>query len=71
LQNDRPISLTGDTGVGSEAAPGTPAQTPPAETATPAPADGSTAAADASVQLPSTVHGQTAAQVTCSKPFQD
>ncbi|ERK70315.1 hypothetical protein N136_03344, partial [Leifsonia aquatica ATCC 14665] len=34
--------------------------------------DGSTdAATDSSVTLPSDVHGQTAAQVTCSKPFQD
>ncbi|AAT88282.1 hypothetical protein ATY41_11115 [Leifsonia xyli subsp. xyli] len=69
MQNDRPVSLTGDTGVGSEAAPNT--QTPTAETPTQAPTDDSTAAADASVQLPSDVHGQTAAQVTCSKPFQD
>jgi LCP family protein required for cell wall assembly len=80
LQNDKAVTLTGDTGVGSEADPNAPAtQTPatqapaagatqaPTDAATP-PADGST---DASVQLPSTVHGQTAAQYTCSKPFQD
>jgi LCP family protein required for cell wall assembly len=77
LQNDKPVTLTGDTGVGSEADPNAPAQTPatqapsdasatpPADGSTPAPTDGS------SVELPSDVHGQTAAQVTCSKPFQD
>jgi LCP family protein required for cell wall assembly len=74
LQTDKPVTLTGDTGVGSEAAPGTATQAPATQDpATQAPADGSTTApADGtSVQLPSDVHGQTAAQVTCSKPFQD
>ncbi|MDR6972075.1 LCP family protein [Leifsonia shinshuensis] len=91
LQNDQSVSLTGDTGVGSEAdpnapAPQAPAAQPPATQApatqapatqapaTQAPATGdgaSTPAADGSVQLPSDVHGQTAAQYTCSKPFQD
>jgi len=86
LQNDQAVSLTGDTGVGSEADPNAPATQTPATgapatqaPATQAPADGgsgsgstdggSTQAADGSVQLPSDVHGQTAAQYTCSKPF--
>jgi LCP family protein required for cell wall assembly len=89
LKNDQPITLTGDTGVGSVADPNAPAtQTPPATQApatqapatqapatqapaTQAPADGSGTAGDGSVQLPSDVHGQTAAQYTCSKPFSD
>jgi anionic cell wall polymer biosynthesis LytR-Cps2A-Psr (LCP) family protein len=78
LKNDQPVTLTGDTGIGSEAAAGdaaTQAPAAPTDTATQAPAaptDGSTdAATDSSVTLPSDVHGQTAAQVTCSKPFQD
>lgn len=82
LKNDQPVTLTGDTGIGSEAAAGdtaTQAPAAPTDTATQAPADGSTqapadgstdAATDSSVTLPSDVHGQTAAQVTCSKPFQ-
>lgn len=77
LKNDQAVTLTGDTGVGSEADPNAPATqapatqapadgsaTPPAGGSTTAPTDGS------SVELPSDVHGQTAAQVTCSKPFQ-
>ena len=78
LQNDQAVTLTGDTGVGSEADPNAPAAQAPAAGATQAPADGSTTAPStaptddgSSVQLPSDVHGQTAAQVTCSKPFQD
>ncbi|WP_295127893.1 LCP family protein [uncultured Leifsonia sp.] len=77
LQNDKPVTLTGDTGVGSEADPNAPAQTPatqaPSDASATSPADGSTPAPTdgSSVELPSDVHGQTAAQVTCSKPFQD
>ncbi|WP_158868416.1 LCP family protein [Leifsonia sp. AG29] len=91
LKNDRPVSLTGDTGIGSEAdpnAPGgagaaTPAPAAPSGSAAPATpgtgsgsADGSgsgsgATAADGTVQLPSDVHGQTAAQYTCSKPFSE
>ena len=74
LKNDKAVTLTGDTGVGSEAAPSDPGATQaPAAGATPAPTDGSTTAPTdgSSVELPSNVHGQTAAQVTCSKPFQD
>jgi LCP family protein required for cell wall assembly len=77
LKNDQPVTLTGDTGIGSQADPNAPAtQAPaaPSDAATQAPAggstDGSTSAADGSVALPSDVHGQTAAQYTCSKPFQ-
>lgn len=76
LQNDKPVTLTGDTGVGSEADPAAPATQAPATTApadgsTDAPTSGSSDAGGSSVELPSDVHGQTAAQVTCSKPFQD
>ena len=84
VKNDQPIVLTGDTGVGSEADPNVPqASATPAPAATPAPGagaasgstgtptDGSTAAAGGAVDLPSSVHGQTANQVTCSKPFQE
>jgi len=78
LQSDQPIALTGDTGVGSEADPnapttGTPATQAPVPPSTDAPAtdaptDGSTDAGG-TVDLPSTVHGQTASQYTCSKPY--
>jgi hypothetical protein len=41
--------------------------------AAPAPAEPAAGepAASATVELPSNVHGQTAAQVTCSRPFED
>lgn len=81
LQNDKPITLTGDTGVGSEADPNAPATQAPATQApatqapaTQAPATGtpdSGTAGGGSVELPSDVHGQTAAQYTCSKPFSE
>jgi hypothetical protein len=84
LKNDQPITLTGDAGVGSEADPNAPAtQTPPAGTpATDAPATGApatdapstdapTQSSSGAVDLPSTVHRQTADQYTCSKPFSD
>lgn len=87
LQNDQPVTLTGDTGVGSQTDPnapvaqqpaaGTPATQAPATDApaTQDPATGSTGSTgstgDSSVQLPSDVHGQTAAQYTCSKPYED
>jgi LCP family protein required for cell wall assembly len=82
LKNDQSIALTGDAGVGSTVDPNAPAtQTPtapatgtPGAPATNAPAtgtptDGSTDAGS-TVDLPSNVHGQTANQYTCSKPFQ-
>jgi anionic cell wall polymer biosynthesis LytR-Cps2A-Psr (LCP) family protein len=85
LQNDQPVTLTGDTGVGSQADPNapatqTPATQPPATQApatqppaTQAPATGtdSGSTGGGSVELPSDVHGQTAAQYTCSKPFSE
>lgn len=74
LGNDQPVTLTGDTGVGSEAAPGTeaPAAQAPTDTSTATPSDTpTTAPTDGSVELPSDVHGQTAAQVTCSRPFEE
>ncbi|MEY9951898.1 LCP family protein [Leifsonia sp. EB34] len=59
LREDRPVALTGDTGLGSETSD---------EAA--APVEAQPEAADAgSVELPANVHGQTAAQVTCSKPY--
>jgi LCP family protein required for cell wall assembly len=66
LSNDQPISLTGNTGVGSVADPNAPAAT------TPPSAGGSTTGpspTSSSVALPSDVQGQTAGQYTCSKPF--
>ena len=84
LQNDQPVAVTGDTGVGSEVDPNAPATQTPATQApatqapateapsTDAPATGSTPApTDGTVTLPSDVHGQTAAQYTCSKPFSE
>jgi LCP family protein required for cell wall assembly len=91
LKADQSVALTGDTGVGSQAAPSTPAtpttpatqapatqapatQAPTgAATSTPAPStaagSGSGTGSGTSVDLPSDVHGQTAGQVTCSKPY--
>ncbi|QIZ97354.1 LCP family protein [Leifsonia sp. PS1209] len=82
LKNDQPITLTGDTGVGSEADPNAPATGTPAggTAATPPPATGTpgtptsdapTQSSSGAVDLPSDVHGQTANQYTCSKPFTD
>lgn len=78
LQNDRPISLTGGTGIGSELktpapSPGPATTAPSAEstptpegTKTPGPTPGSTSGA---VELPSDVQGQTASEHTCSRPY--
>ncbi|MFF1574364.1 LCP family protein [Leifsonia sp. NPDC058292] len=78
LVKDLPVKLTGTTGVAAEdqtppAAPVDPAA-PPASTDPSAPADPSatpadpgTAPANAAVELPSSVTGQTAAQQTCTK----
>jgi hypothetical protein len=94
LSKDQPISLTGDTGVGSVADPNAPAGAAPVTPSTGAPATGAPATgapatgapatgapatgatatgaptgSGGTVDLPSTVHGQTANQYTCSKPF--
>jgi hypothetical protein len=67
LVGDRPVKLTGTTGVGAELPTGTPtpsAPAPPSGTASPpasAPPPG------APVELPSTVTGQRADQQTCTK----
>ncbi|WP_434318896.1 LCP family protein [Leifsonia sp. P73] len=65
LREDRPVTLTGDTGLGSE--------TVETVQEAPAPAEpgGAGEAAGPAVELPENVHGQTAAQVTCSRPFAD
>ena len=73
LSNDTPITLTGTTGVGSEADPNappgssTPAAPPATDGSTTAPTSGSSSGS--SVALPDSVHGQTANQYTCSKPY--
>ena len=79
LSKDQPISLTGDTGVGSVADPNAPATQAPATASTVAPstgapstgapATGAPTGSGGTVDLPSSVHGQTANQYTCSKPF--
>jgi LCP family protein required for cell wall assembly len=80
LNSDKPIALTGDTGVGSEADPNAPVAQPPAsqpaapQSSTPPAPDASTtpaAPAGDPIALPSDVHGQTAGQVTCTKPFSE
>jgi LCP family protein required for cell wall assembly len=85
LQNDQPVVVTGDTGVGSVADPNAPAastapstapsttpsaapSTTPSSAPSPAPSSGGSSGGT-SVDLPSDVHGQTAGQYTCSKPF--
>jgi LCP family protein required for cell wall assembly len=63
IKADQPIALTGTTGVGTVTDPNAPASTaPPSASANPSASPPATA-----VQLPSTVHGQTAAQQTCTK----
>ncbi|CAM5453071.1 LytR family transcriptional regulator OS=Leifsonia shinshuensis OX=150026 GN=F1C12_13215 PE=3 SV=1 [Leifsonia shinshuensis] len=62
LHNDRPITLRGDTGLGSEIAPDVDVSATE-ERSSEAPA------ASEAVELPENVHGQTAAQVTCTTPF--
>jgi LCP family protein required for cell wall assembly len=75
LQNDQRVILTGQTGRGAVLAPeqtptptptgGTSAPPSPGTTGTPTPAP--TATGTPTVQLPSTVQGQSADQQTCSK----
>ena len=76
LQNDQPVVVTGDTGVGSVTDPNAPAASTAPSTgssttapSTTAPSGGSGSGSGTSVDLPSDVHGQTAGQYTCSKPF--
>lgn len=76
LQDDKAVTLTGGTGLGSTVENGATgagstdtATTPPAA---PGASDGSTATPDpnaTSVALPGQVTGQTAAESTCSRPF--
>lgn len=70
MVSDQPITLTGDTGLGSVPDPNAPVTETPAPV-TPAPAPGATTpAAPATpdvVTLPDTVQGQTAGDYTCSK----
>jgi len=73
IKADKPISLTGTTGVGTEvqASGSTPAPTsssPPKASSKPS---SSPTASKQAVELPDSVHGQTAAQQTCAKPYQD
>lgn len=66
LRDDRAVKLTGDTGLGSVATEGA---------AVPAPEETLSGQSDPdendSVDLPSSIHGQTAAQVTCSRAFEE
>ena len=74
IKADQKITLTGTTGVGSVADPNAPAGADPVETTAP-PADPgtetttppATAEGGESVELPSTIEGQTAGDYTCSK----
>ncbi|MHB1172252.1 MAG: LCP family protein [Lacisediminihabitans sp.] len=68
ISADKPISLTGTTGIGSALAPATAAPAPaaPAPSSPGSPSAAATASAD-TVALPSAVDGQTAEQQTCSK----
>lgn len=74
LQNDEAVQVTGNTGLGSVQDPShttTDAGSSPAPTAT-TPAAGSTPAPSSggsTVALPDQVHGQSASDYTCSKPF--
>jgi LCP family protein required for cell wall assembly len=76
LAANQPLQLTGSTSdgygtevVGEATAPGTGASETPAPTATgtPDPAATTPAPTETAVQLPSTITGQTAAQVTCTQ----
>jgi LCP family protein required for cell wall assembly len=69
LNSDKPITLTGATGVGAEVVGGNGG----AQTGGPTPSPEPTASASqgGSVALPETVQGQTAAQQTCARPYED
>lgn len=64
IKADQPVRVTGTTGVGSELNPE--ATTPGDSEATGSPAP-SAPPVDTTVELPSTIHGQSAAEETCSK----
>jgi LCP family protein required for cell wall assembly len=69
LKADRTVTVTGDTGLGSELKAGTPATSKEEPTAPGAPSAGNANPDEASLALPSDVLGQTAADVTCSTPY--
>jgi LCP family protein required for cell wall assembly len=62
LKAGQPVALTGTTGVGTVADPNA-----PVATSSPSASADPSATSSAAVQLPSTVHGQTAAEQTCTK----
>ncbi|MEA9985545.1 LCP family protein [Subtercola sp. RTI3] len=73
LQQNKPITLTGKTGIAAEADPSAAATATPAATGTPTPTPTETGAAtptptptSTSVSLPTNVSGQTAAEQTCT-----
>ena len=73
LKNDQPVNLTGDTGVGSEAASQASVTNPSTISGSPSSSAPTQPAQTGSqgVDLPQSVHGQTGGQVTCSKPFSE
>lgn len=72
LKADKSVVVAGNTGVGSEvSASASPMATPTSPSVASAASVPPSSAATNSVTLPDSVHGQTADQVTCSKPFTD
>ena len=74
IKADRPVKLTGSTGIGSalrvtEQGGSTPptSSSSPTTQASPSPSGSPTGVPDGTVELPGSVTGQTAAQETCSK----
>lgn len=70
VEDDRPLAITGSTGIGSQLDPAAPTATP-GPSSSPGSGQGGSPPASQSpggaVELPDSIHGQTAAQQTCTK----
>jgi hypothetical protein len=70
LVNDQPVALTGTPGRAAELATPSPTPTAPTTPSTSSPSP-TPSAPTGTVQLPSAVTGQTAAEQTCTKGFEE
>jgi LCP family protein required for cell wall assembly len=69
LAQDQSVTVTGDTGIGTELDPNAPASLLPSSALSSPPT--APPSSGTQVALPNDVHGQSASQTTCTKPFSD